>query len=196
MKKGPYCHVAIICIAVGEYAFCQAPASTTKVLFMTSRPPLCIHLLGHPKSKDAQRLALQLTEYFRQDPLSGGVRVPVFLTPDRGDDQPGPVPVSQLIITNLYTYASGRGHPRPSIYSMATLTGRDGNQPPDPVGNWHKLNAVPLPFGTHIGSLGGSELIVSRQANAPVAPLQSDASILSCVFVSKSPASWRSRSCS
>jgi hypothetical protein len=55
---------------------------------MSKRPPLHIHLLAHPKSKAANELASQLMHRFVEPPASGGLRIPVFFTPDRGDDKP------------------------------------------------------------------------------------------------------------
>jgi hypothetical protein len=44
--------------------------------------------LAHPKSADASALAMALMHRFVEPPASGGLRVPVFFTPDRGDDLP------------------------------------------------------------------------------------------------------------
>jgi hypothetical protein len=52
------------------------------------RPPLHLHLLAHPKSEVANRLALALMRSFVEPPASGGLCIPVFFTPDRGDDLP------------------------------------------------------------------------------------------------------------
>lgn len=55
---------------------------------MDHRPPLHIHLLAHPKSETATKLAANLMRRFVEPPASGGLRIPVFFTPDRGDDFP------------------------------------------------------------------------------------------------------------
>ena len=55
---------------------------------MDTRPPLHIYLLAHPKSEVANKLATALMHRFVEPPASGGLRIPVFFTPDRGDDLP------------------------------------------------------------------------------------------------------------
>lgn len=55
---------------------------------MTTPPPLHLHLLAHPQSADANALASALMRRFVEPPASGGLRIPVFFTPDRGDDLP------------------------------------------------------------------------------------------------------------
>jgi SLOG cluster2/TIR domain len=55
---------------------------------MDIRPPLHVHLLAHPKSEEANRVASALMRRFVEPPASGGLRIPVFFTPDRGDDLP------------------------------------------------------------------------------------------------------------
>lgn len=55
---------------------------------MDKRPPLILHLLAHPKSVDANELATALMRRYVEPPASGGLRVPVFVTPDHGDDLP------------------------------------------------------------------------------------------------------------
>ena len=55
---------------------------------MDTRPPLILHLLAHPKSAEANELATALMHRYVEPPASGGLRIPVFLTPDRGDDLP------------------------------------------------------------------------------------------------------------
>lgn len=55
---------------------------------MDRRPPLILHLLAHPKSVDANELATALMHRYVEPPASGGLRIPVFFTPDRGDDLP------------------------------------------------------------------------------------------------------------
>ncbi|MBL8483076.1 MAG: TIR domain-containing protein, partial [Rhodocyclaceae bacterium] len=55
---------------------------------MPSRPPLIVHLLAHPKSADAQKIAEALRARLVEPPASGGLRVPVFFTPDRGNGLP------------------------------------------------------------------------------------------------------------
>jgi len=55
---------------------------------MDIRPPLHIHLLAHPKSIEAKKLASKLMNRFVEPPACGGLRVPVFFTPDQGDDLP------------------------------------------------------------------------------------------------------------
>jgi SLOG-like protein/TIR domain-containing protein len=55
---------------------------------MANRPPLLVHLLAHPRSKSAQEVAEALRSRFVEPPASGGLRVPVFFTPDKGDGLP------------------------------------------------------------------------------------------------------------
>ena len=55
---------------------------------METLPPLHIHLLAHPQSPVANQLATALLHRFVEPPASGGLRIPVFFTPDRGDDLP------------------------------------------------------------------------------------------------------------
>lgn len=55
---------------------------------MATRAPLHLHLLAHPKSEGANELASALMRRFVEPPASGGLRIPVFFTPDRGDDRP------------------------------------------------------------------------------------------------------------
>ncbi|MGH8510257.1 MAG: TIR domain-containing protein [Gammaproteobacteria bacterium] len=55
---------------------------------MATRPPLHLHLPAHPKSEAANQLASALMRRFVEPPASGGLRIPVFFTPDRGDDLP------------------------------------------------------------------------------------------------------------
>ena len=55
---------------------------------MDNRPPLQLHLLAHPQSQEAKGLATALMHRFVEPPASGGLRIPVFFTPDRGDDLP------------------------------------------------------------------------------------------------------------
>ncbi|PTN11890.1 TIR domain-containing protein [Nitrosomonas aestuarii] len=55
---------------------------------MDIRPPLHLHLLAHPQSEQANALAAMLMHRFVEPPASGGLRVPVFFTPDDGDDLP------------------------------------------------------------------------------------------------------------
>lgn len=55
---------------------------------MTTLPPLHLHLLAHPQSAEANQLAAALMRRFVEPPASGGLRIPVFFTPDRGDDLP------------------------------------------------------------------------------------------------------------
>lgn len=55
---------------------------------MDKRPPLHLHLLAHPKSKVASELAEALMRRFVEPPVSGGLRIPVFFTPDNGSDLP------------------------------------------------------------------------------------------------------------
>jgi hypothetical protein len=55
---------------------------------MDARPPLQLHFLAHPKSVEANNLAFALMRRFVEPPASGGLRIPVFFTPDRGDDLP------------------------------------------------------------------------------------------------------------
>lgn len=53
-----------------------------------NKTPLQFHLLAHPGSTAAQRLCRALMLRFMEPPASGGLRVPVFFTPDRGDQRP------------------------------------------------------------------------------------------------------------
>jgi hypothetical protein len=55
---------------------------------MTYRPPLSVYLLFHPESEKARQLAESLVPDLMAGPASRGLRVPVFLTPDRGDGLP------------------------------------------------------------------------------------------------------------
>lgn len=55
---------------------------------MQNLPPLHLHLLAHPKSKEAQSIAESLMKRFVEPPVSGGLRIPTFFTPDKGDDLP------------------------------------------------------------------------------------------------------------
>ena len=55
---------------------------------MDKRPPLYLYLLAHPKSETANKLALDLMQRFVEPPASGGLRIPVFFTPERGNDLP------------------------------------------------------------------------------------------------------------
>ena len=55
---------------------------------MDIRPPLHLYLLAHPQSTEANNVASALMRRFVEPPASGGLRVPVFFTPDRGDDLP------------------------------------------------------------------------------------------------------------
>lgn len=50
--------------------------------------PLQLHLLAHPKSEPSRQLADALTRRFVDPPASGGLRVPVRLTPVRKDGSP------------------------------------------------------------------------------------------------------------
>ncbi len=52
------------------------------------RPPLHIHLLAHPKSESAHQIAKALMARLVHAPATGGLRVPVFFTPDCGDNLP------------------------------------------------------------------------------------------------------------
>jgi len=56
-----------------------------------SLPPLHIHLLAHPRSEVANGLAQALMNRLVEPPASGGLRIPVFFTPDWGDDLPPPL---------------------------------------------------------------------------------------------------------
>lgn len=55
---------------------------------IATRPPLHLHLLAHPKSEVANTVAAALMRHFVEPPVSGGLRIPVFFTPDMGDDLP------------------------------------------------------------------------------------------------------------
>lgn len=50
--------------------------------------PLQLHLLAHPKSEPSWRLTEALMRRFMDPPASGGLRVPVLMTPDTGDGSP------------------------------------------------------------------------------------------------------------
>lgn len=50
--------------------------------------PLRLFLLAHPQSESAGLLGQELMRRFVDPPASGGLRVPVFVTPDRGDGLP------------------------------------------------------------------------------------------------------------
>jgi hypothetical protein len=50
--------------------------------------PLRLFLLAHPHSDSANLLAQELMRRFVDPPASGGLRLPVFFTPDRGDGLP------------------------------------------------------------------------------------------------------------
>ena len=63
---------------------------------MDTRPPLHIHLLAHPQSEAANALASALMRRFVEPPASGGLRVPVFFTPDRGNDLPPDIDKGEL----------------------------------------------------------------------------------------------------
>ena len=52
------------------------------------RVPLRLFLLAHPQSKSAGLLAQELMRRFVDPPASGGLRLPVFLTPERSDGLP------------------------------------------------------------------------------------------------------------
>lgn len=51
-------------------------------------PPLHLYVLAHPKSDSANQLASELMTRFVEPPASGGLRIPVFFCPDKGDDLP------------------------------------------------------------------------------------------------------------
>lgn len=53
-----------------------------------ARPPLHIHLLAHTRSATANQLAEALRARLVEPPASGGLRLPVFFTPDWGDGRP------------------------------------------------------------------------------------------------------------
>ena len=55
---------------------------------MDKRPPLHIYLLAHPQSQTATKLAADLMQRFVEPPASGGLRIPVFFTPDLGNHLP------------------------------------------------------------------------------------------------------------
>lgn len=52
------------------------------------KPPLHVYLLAHPKSHKGCALAEALQERFVEPPMSGGLRLPVFFTPERSDGAP------------------------------------------------------------------------------------------------------------
>ena len=58
---------------------------------MDNRPPLHLHLLAHPQSETAKAIAAALMQRFVEPPASGGLRIPVFFTPDNGNDLPPPL---------------------------------------------------------------------------------------------------------
>lgn len=53
-----------------------------------ARPPFHVHLLTHPSSASAQQIAQALMVRLVEPPASGGLRLPVYFTPDCGDGQP------------------------------------------------------------------------------------------------------------
>jgi hypothetical protein len=55
---------------------------------MATLPPLALHLLAHPQSDTGNQVASALMRHFVEPPASGGLRIPVFFTPDRGNDLP------------------------------------------------------------------------------------------------------------
>lgn len=55
---------------------------------MVTRPPLHLYLLAHPQSSEANKIASALMRRFVEPPASGGPRIPVFFTPDKGNDLP------------------------------------------------------------------------------------------------------------
>jgi hypothetical protein len=55
---------------------------------MVTLPPLVLHLLAHPQSSTGNQMASALMRHFVEPPASGGLRIPVFFTPDRGNDLP------------------------------------------------------------------------------------------------------------
>lgn len=55
---------------------------------MATCPTLVVHLLAHPNSESAQAVADALRSRLVEPPASGGLRVPVFFTPDKGDGLP------------------------------------------------------------------------------------------------------------
>ena len=55
---------------------------------MDTLPPLRLYLLAHPQSEVANNPASALMHQFVEPPASGGLRIPAFFTPNRGDDLP------------------------------------------------------------------------------------------------------------
>lgn len=55
---------------------------------MANSPTLALYLLAHPQSGTANQVASALMRHFVEPPASGGLRIPVFFTPERGDDFP------------------------------------------------------------------------------------------------------------
>jgi len=55
------------------------------------RPPLHLYLFAHPDSAIGNRVASALMARFVEPPASGGLRIPVSFTPDRGDFLPPPL---------------------------------------------------------------------------------------------------------
>lgn len=55
---------------------------------MNTKLPLQLYLLAHPASEKGKSIAKALMHRFVEPPASGGLRVPVRFTPDRGDDLP------------------------------------------------------------------------------------------------------------
>lgn len=68
---------------------------------METRPPLHLHLLAHPRSVAANTMATALMRRFVEPPASGGLRIPVFFTPDRGDDLPPSLGLGSNIDLNM-----------------------------------------------------------------------------------------------
>lgn len=55
---------------------------------MGTKLPLVVHLLAHPRSDNAMSIAAALRDRLVEPPSSGGLRIPVFFTPDSGDSLP------------------------------------------------------------------------------------------------------------
>lgn len=61
---------------------------SSRVQATANRPPLHLYLLAHPQSSEANKIAFSLMRRFVEPPASGGLRIPVFFTPDKGDHLP------------------------------------------------------------------------------------------------------------
>jgi hypothetical protein len=106
---------------------------------MNTLPPLHLHLLAHPKSELANKLAFDLMTCFVEPPFSGGLRIPVFFTPDQGDDLPPELNLDAAQHTIVVVLADAR--------MLRTVPNGTGN-------NWkafvqHAISLTPLDASPH-----------------------------------------------